>query len=225
MKLDNEISRLKMMKRSFINDKESLKWQIENDYPAQIRSLREKLSNLETDKALSDSHKKEDFGITLDGEFFSERVKAAEALDALCTLYQREEQFQEIGQYRGFNLSVRKDFHEYGQLTLCLQGEGRYLVSSAIGNGLGGIRKLEFEEQRIPGYYQETKEQLTKVEDQFEKAKDLKNASFPQEEELAEKIALQAQLNAEIEQSLTKDNPNNEHKPVIEATEGVEFSV
>ncbi|MCS6751559.1 hypothetical protein NOM78_18845, partial [Proteus mirabilis] len=162
---------------------------------------------------------------TLDGEFFSERGKAAEALDSLCTLYKREEQFQVIGHYRGLELSVRKDFHEYGQLTLCLQGKGRYLISSAIGNGLGGIRKLEFEEQRIPGYYQETKEQLTKVEDQFEKAKDLKNTSFPQEEELTKKIALQAQLNAEIEQTLAKDNPKHERKPVIEANEGVEFSV
>lgn len=89
----------------------------------------------------------------------------------------------------------------------------------------GGIRKIEFEEQRIPSYYQEVDEQLNKVEDQFEKAKDLRNAVFPQEEELAEKIALQAQLNAEIEQSLAKDSKQTEQKPVIEATEGVEFSV
>ncbi|WP_240077003.1 hypothetical protein, partial [Enterococcus faecalis] len=67
--------------------------------------------------------------------------------------------------------------------------------------------------------------QQNQVEDQFEKAKDLRNAVFPQEEELAEKIALQAQLNAEIEQSLAKDSKQTEQKPVIEATEGVEFSV
>ncbi|HBI1629605.1 TPA: DEAD/DEAH box helicase family protein [Enterococcus faecalis] len=225
MKLDNEIARLKLMKRSFINDKESLKWQVENEFPAQIRSLREKRENLAIDRTVSASHNEEEFGITLDGQFFSERSKAAEVFDQLCTLYEREEQFQEIGQYRGLDISVRKDFHEYGHMTICLQGNERYFVSTSLGNGLGGIRKIEFEEQRIPSYYQEVDEQLNKVEDQFEKAKDLRNAVFPQEEELAEKIALQAQLNAEIEQSLAKDSKQTEQKPVIEATEGVEFSV
>lgn len=224
MKLDNEISRLKMMKRSFVNEKETLNQQIENDFPAQIRSLREKLSHLEFDQSVSDSHKEEEFEIILDGKSFSERGKAAEELDTLCKLYQREEQFQVIGQYRGLEVSARKDFHEYGHMVLCLQGKGRYLVSYALGNGLGGIRKLEFEEQRILGYYQKSKEQLAKVEDQFEKAKNLKNASFPQEEELSEKIALQAQLNAEIEQSLKENKQSKKQETMIEYTEGMEYS-
>lgn len=36
------------------------------------------------------------------------------------------------------------------------------------------------------------------VEDQFSKAKDRQQGGFPQEKELEEKLALQAQLNQEI---------------------------
>ncbi|BBD26476.1 SNF2-related protein [Enterococcus faecalis] len=205
MKLDNEIARLKMMQRTFINEKEGLKWQVKHELPARVNSLKETVAKLEEDKQLVELPANQEFSITIDNQTFTERAKAAEKLDELCTLYKNTENFTEIGEYHGFTVEVRKNFHEYGNVDIRMVGQSNYIVSNALGNGLGGIRKMENELQRIPSYYADTVNKLEIVEDQFSKAKERQQGGFPQEKELEEKLALQAQLNQEIQTTLESE--------------------
>lgn len=207
MKLDNEITRLKMMQQSFINEKESLKWKVKDEFPARIDSLKETVKKLELDQLLLDKTAANEFEMTIDGQLFIERAKAAEKLDEISTINKNSEQFIPFGEYRGLQLMVRKNFHEYGDMDLRLVGQATYVVTYSLGNGLGGIRKIENETQRIPQYLEDNVDRLNALEDQFMKAKERQAGTFPQEEELNEKIALQAKLNEEIQISLEKEKP------------------
>ncbi|WP_443112720.1 SNF2-related protein [Enterococcus faecalis] len=224
MKLDNEITRLKMMQRSFVTEKESLKWKIKHEFPSRIVSLKETVSKLEQDQALLDKTIHEEFVMTIDGEMLTERTKAAEKLDEVCTIHKDSEQFIPFGEYRGLTLQVRKNFHEYGNVDLRIVGKATYVVTNSLGNGLGGIRKIENETQRIPKYLEDNTERLTTVQDQFNKATERQAGTFPHEEELNEKLALQAKLNQEIQISLENDKSKSTRKEqLIEQIDQVEI--
>ncbi|EGO2635402.1 hypothetical protein IET27_002720 [Enterococcus faecalis] len=201
-----------MPQAKFINEKEGLKWQIKHEYPARVKSLKETVAKLEEDKQLVESPTNQEFSITIDNQTFTERAKAAEKLDEICTLYKNTENFTEIGEYHGFTVEVRKNFHEYGNVDIRMVGQSNYIVTNALGNGLGGIRKMENELQRIPSYYADTVNKLEIVEDQFFKAKERQQGKFPQEKELKEKLALQAQLNQEIQTTLESEKTNTSGK-------------
>ncbi|EMW6127420.1 hypothetical protein ACFJYX_11660 [Enterococcus faecalis] len=129
-----------------------------------------------------------------------------------------------FGEYRGLTLHVRKNFHEYGNVDLRIVRKANYVVTNSLGNGLGGIRKIENETQRIPKYLEDNVERLTTVEDQFIKATERQAGTFPQEKELNEKIALQAKLNQEIQISLEQDKSKSTRKEqLIEQIDQVEI--
>ena len=71
MKLDNEIARLKMMQRTFINEKEGLKWQVKHELPARVNSLKETVAKLEEDKQLVELPANQEFSITIDNQTFT----------------------------------------------------------------------------------------------------------------------------------------------------------
>uniref|UniRef100_UPI0039841676 SNF2-related protein n=1 Tax=Enterococcus faecalis TaxID=1351 RepID=UPI0039841676 len=225
MRLDNEITRLKMMQRSFINEKEGLKWKVQHEFPERIESLKQTVSKLEKDQALLETSANKEFQVTIDGYVFTERVEAAEKLDEVSTVNKDSEQFIPLGNYRGLTLEVRRNFHEYGNVDLRLVGQATYVVTNSLGNGLGGVRKIENETERISSYLKDNLERLNALEDQFHKAQERQSSTFPQEEELNEKIALQAKINEEIRASLEQEKQKSPMKEqAVETEDALGFS-
>ena len=70
--------------------------------------------------------------------------------------------------------------------------------------GIGMVRRIENIVQKLPERVLEKQEQLKETEEKLEIAKQQLGQSFPQEEELKEKVAEQTRINTEIECSLSK---------------------
>ena len=205
MKLDNEISRLRMLQSAFFNEQESLKRKIEQNYPKKIQEIKQSITQLEKDIELSKQYSNNEFQVQLMNMTYDSRTEATQKLEQLCQAYNRSEEFIEVGTYQGFSIHLKRSEMQYGQLEMKLQSEGgRYTTLIDPQAGIGMVRRLENTIQRLPEQIDEKQEQLKETEEKLEIAKNQLGQPFPQEEELKEKVAEQTRINTEIECSLSK---------------------
>lgn len=205
MKLDNEISRLRMLQSAFLNEQESLKRNVDKNYPNQIRAIYQSISQLEKDINMTKQYSNVEFQVQLMNMMYDSRTDAAQKLEQLCQLYIRSEEFVEVGEYQGFSLQLKRSEMQYGQLEMRLQSEGgRYTTLLDPKAGIGMIRRLENTVQKLPERIERKQEQLKEIEEKLEIAKKQLGQRFQQEDELKEKVAEQTRINTEIEYSLSK---------------------
>ncbi|WP_436628696.1 helicase-related protein [Enterococcus hirae] len=205
MKLDNEISRLRMLQSAFLNEQESLKRNVEQNYPNQIRAIHQSIHQLEKDINMTKRYSSGKFQVQLMNMIYDSRTDAAQKMEQLCQTYIRSEEFIEVGEYQGFSIHLKRSEMQYGQLEMKLQSEGgRYTTLIDPQAGIGMVRRLENTIQRLPEQIDEKQEQLKETEEKLEIAKNQLGQPFPQEEELKEKVAEQTRINTEIECSLSK---------------------
>lgn len=205
MKLDNEISRLRMLQSAFLNEQESLKRNVDKNYPNQIQAIYQSISQLEKDINMTKQYSNVEFQVQLMNMTYDSRTDAAQKLEQLCQLYIRSEEFVEAGEYQGFSLQLKHSEMQYGQLEMRLQSEGgRYTTLLDPKAGIGMIRRLENTVQKLPERIERKQEQLKETEEKLEIAKKQLGQRFPQEDELKEKVAEQTRINTEIEYSLSK---------------------
>lgn len=205
MKLDNEISRLRMLQSAFLNEQESLKRKVEQNYPKKIQEIKQSITQLEKDIELSKQYSNNEFQVQLMNMTYDSRTEATQKLEQLCQAYNRSEEFIEVGAYQGFSIFLKRSEMQYGQLEMKLQSEGgRYTTLIDPQAGIGMVRRIENVVQKLPEQVLEKQEQLKETEEKLEIAKKQLGQSFPQEEELKEKVAEQTRINTEIECSLSK---------------------
>lgn len=205
MKLDNEISRLRMLQSTFLNEQEGLKRNVEKNYPSQIRTIHQLIYQLEKDINMIKQYSNDEFQVQLLSMTYDSRTEAAQKLEQLCQTYIRSEEFVNVGEYKGFSIHLKRSDMQYGQLEMKLQSEGgRYTTLLDPKAGIGMVRRLENTIQKLPERIEDKQEQLKEIEGKLEIAKTQLGQSFPQEEELKDKVAEQARINTEIEYSLSK---------------------
>ena len=205
MELDNEISRLRMLQSAFLNEQESLKRKVEQNYPKKIQEIKQSITQLEKDIELSKQHSSNEFQVQLMNMTYDSRTEATQKLEQLCQAYNRSEEFIEVGAYQGFSIFLKRSEMQYGQLEMKLQSEGgRYTTLIDPQAGIGMVRRIENVVQKLPEQVLEKQEQLKETEEKLEIAKKQLGQPFPQEEELKEKVAEQTRINTEIECSLSK---------------------
>lgn len=222
MKLDNEISRLRMLQSTFLNEQESLKRKVEQNYPKKIQEIKQSITQLEKDIELSKQYSNNEFQVQLMNMTYDSRTEATQKLEQLCQAYNRSEEFIGVGAYQGFSIFLKRSEMQYGQLEMKLQSEGgRYTTLIDPQAGIGMVRRLENTIQRLPEQIEEKHEQLKRTEEKLEIAKKQLGQPFPQEEELKEKVAEQTRINTEIECSLSKKTDAQSMSDEIE--ENVEY--
>ncbi|MGC3806489.1 helicase-related protein [Enterococcus faecium] len=217
MKLDNEISRLRMLQSSFVNEQESLKRKVEQNYPKKIQEIKQSITQLEKDIELSKQCSNNKFEVQLVNMTYDSRMEATQKLEQLCQAYNRSEEFIEVGTYQGFSIHLKRSQMQYGQLEMKLQSEGGcYTTLIDPQAGIGMIRRLENTIQRLPEQVEEKQAQVKETEEKLEIAKKQLGQSFPQEEELKEKVAEQTRINTEIECSINKKTESQSTTEEIE---------
>ncbi|WP_417296852.1 helicase-related protein [Enterococcus faecium] len=216
MKLDNEITRLRMLQSAFVNEQEGLKQRVEKTYPNQIQEIRKSINQLQKDIDLSKQHSSNEFQVQLMNMTYDSRMEATQKLEQLCQAYNRSEEFIEVGTYQGFSIHLRRSEMHYGQLKMKLQSEGgRYITLIDPQAGIGMVRRIENTIQKLPESLTEKQEELKEIEEKLAIAKKQLGQSFPQEEELKEKVAEQTRINTEIECSLSKKTDRQATNDVI----------
>jgi len=197
MTVDNEVTRLKLLKGNWMNERLVLERNINTHYPDTIARCEERIENYKRDIAVLGKHKSGDFIITIDGKVYDERAKAGEALitviKAKCNV--GEGQYP-IGSYRGLDLyAERKNFVE---TDLQLIGNARY-TTPAGDSALGCTTRIENLADRLPAYLSEAETKLTETRHQLDVAKQAVIKPFEYEEKLSEFLTRQSEINAKLE--------------------------
>ena len=199
MDLDVQVAKLKVLKADHQSQKFRLQDKLLTKFPADIQETNAYIAGVKADAELAAAHPqgKEEFcGMTIKGVTYDEKKTAGERLVLACSeLPNAEEKI--IGSYRGFELSLRFDAFrtEYQAL---LKGQRKYTVPLGT-DPLGNIIRLDNSLNNFPERITAAENELDTLHQQQAAAQIEVEKPFPQEEELAEKSARLAELNAQLD--------------------------
>ena len=194
MDLEIEVSRLKLVKANYLSQKYMLEDSLLKHYPREIRLTQERIKGYETDIALYERHKSEDFpGMLLYGTHYAEKKEAGTAILEACKAMTSPEP-KEVGSYRGFTLLLSYDIVAK-VFRMTLRGELSHTVE--LGSDIhGNIQRMENMLESLPSRLSACEKALATLKEQMENAKAEVEKPFEQEQELSEKAARLAELNA-----------------------------
>ena len=212
MDLDVQVAKLKVLKADHQSQKFRLQDKLLTKFPADIQETNAHIAGLKADAQLADAHPqgKEEFcGMTIKGMTFDEKKTAGERLVLACSELPNAEE-KVIGSYRGFELSLRFDTFrsEYQAL---LKGQRKYTVPLGT-DPLGNIIRLDNSLNNFPERITAAENELTTLHQQQAAAQIEVEKPFPQEEELAEKSARLAELNAQLDVDEKSHEPEQDEE-------------
>lgn len=185
--LDTQLSKLKLLKQSYLNEQYDLESRIKKSYPTQIKELENNIENYKKDINFLKEYEKEDnifYGMTINNILYDEKQKAGEMLINECKKTITDES-KIIGEYKGFEMELKFSsfFKEYN---LILRKNS--VVSINLGTSeLGNITRIDNALNNIPALLIKSEEELIRTKEQLEKAKEEFGKPFIQEEELKNK--------------------------------------
>ena len=212
MDLDVQVAKLKVLKADHQSQKFRLQDKLLTKFPADIQETNAHIAGLKADAQLAAAHPqgKEEFcGMVIKGVVYDEKKTAGERLVLACSELPNAEE-KVIGSYRGFELSLRFDAFrtEYQAL---LKGQRKYTVPLGT-DPLGNIIRLDNSLNSFPECITAAENELTTLHQQQAAAQIEVEKPFPQEEELAEKSARLAELNAQLDVDEKSHEPEQEEE-------------
>ena len=213
MDLDVQVAKLKVLKADHQSQKFRLQDKLLTKFPADIQEINAYIAGVKADAQLAAAHPqgKEEFcGMTIKGVTYDEKKTAGERLVLACSELPNAEE-KVIGSYRGFELSLRFDTYrsEYQAL---LKGQRKYTVPLGT-DPLGNIIRLDNSLNNFPERINSAENELATLHQQQAAAQIEVEKPFPQEEELAEKSARLAELNAQLDVDEKSHDPEQEEQP------------
>ena len=212
MDLDVQVAKLKVLKADHQSQKFRLQDKLLTKFPADIQETNAHIAGLKADAQLAAAHPqgKEEFcGMTIKGFAYDEKKTAGERLVLACSELPNAEE-KVIGSYRGFELSLRFDTYrsEYQAL---LKGQRKYTVPLGT-DPLGNIIRLDNSLNNFPERITAAENELDTLHQQQAAAQIEVEKPFPQEEELAEKSARLAELNAQLDVDEKSHEPEQDEE-------------
>ena len=194
MDLEIEVSRLKLVKANYLSQKYTLEDSLLKHYPREIRLTEERIKGYEADIALYEQHRSEDFpGMLLCGTHYTEKKDAGTAILEACKAMTSPEA-KEIGTYRGFTILLSYDIVAK-VFRMTLRGELSHTVE--LGSDVhGNIQRMENMFEAFPVRFSACEKALVTLKEQMENSKAEVEKPFAQEQELSEKTARLAELDA-----------------------------
>ena len=212
MDLDVQVAKLKVLKADHQSQKFRLQDKLLTKFPADIQETNAYIAGLKADAQLADAYPqgKEEFcGMTIKGVAYDEKKTAGERLVLACSELPNAEE-KVIGSYRGFELSLRFDTFR-SEYQAILKGQRRYPVPLGT-DPLGNIIRLDNSLNNFPERITSAENELTTLHQQQAAAQIEVEKPFPQEEELAEKSARLAELNAQLDVDEKNHEPEQDEE-------------
>ena len=218
MDLEMEISKLKLLRASHMNQRFEMQSRLQR-IPLEIQSYEQAREKLAADHTSYMQNKAGDFSITICGTRYAERKDAGAALLSACQA-KSDPAPEEIGTYRGFRLLLA---YANMQFTAILKGEGSYSVElgdTAIGN----IQRLEHQLERLAPSARTVSLKIDALKQELQTLEADAKQPFPQEQELAEKsqrlTALDAALKLKTHSDRVLDTEIEQEVKPSQAREG-----
>ena len=215
MDLDVQVAKLKVLRSDYQNQKYRLEDKLLKHYPEEIQKAKNRIAALKNDTQIADAHPqdKENFcGMTIKGMVFDEKKAAGERLMLACKEMPNADMML-LGTYRGFELNIRFDSFK-NEHQIVLRGELSYPVP--LGDDpRGNIVRLDNAIDNFADRIADAENALQNLEQQKQAAEVEVAKPFAQEEELAEKSARLAELDAllNMEHQSSRTEPEAEEKP------------
>ena len=212
MDLDVQVAKLKVLKADHQSQKFRLQDKLLTKFPADIQETNAYIAGVKADAQLAAAHPQvqEGFcGMTIKGVTYDEKKTAGERLVLACSELPNAEE-KVIGSYRGFELSLRFDTYR-SEYQAILKGQRRYPV--ALGTDpLGNIIRLDNSLNNFPERINSAENELATLHQQQAATQIEVEKPFPQEEELAEKSARLAELNAQLDVDEKSHEPEQDEE-------------
>ena len=212
MDLDVQVAKLKVLKADHQSQKFRLEDKLLTKFPADIQETNAYIAGVKADAQLAAAHPqgKEEFcGMTIKGVAYDEKKTAGERLVLACSELPNAEE-KVIGSYRGFELSLRFDTFR-SEYQAILKGQRRYPVPLGT-DPLGNIIRLDNSLNNFPERITAAENELDTLHQQQAAAQIEVEKPFPQEEELAEKSARLAELNAQLDVDEKSHEPEQDEE-------------
>jgi hypothetical protein len=196
MEVDNEISRLKILKSNFDSKKYSLEDRILYSYPQQIKRQEEIIECVVKDIEIRNANSKEEFETNINGHTFKEREKAGVYILALFNNI-KEDETRVIGEFKGFELSLKNGFFSNDK-EIIIKGNKSYSVKISE-SAHGNIIKLE---NVLKGFGKQMENGEIKIDEinrNLNQAKEEFKKSFVHENKLNALSRRQSELNSELD--------------------------
>ena len=207
MNLDIEVSKLKMLKSTFLNQRYALEDKIIKYFPVEIAETKERLAAYNEDiKTVKENTRPNVDGFTemeLKGTVYSDKKAAGTELLSLCACKVNADR-ESIGSYKGLRLDL--EFDKFSRtFILGMEGKQRYKVE--LGSDVfGNIQRIDNAIDGLEKRLEISKEELANTNTQFETAKAEAKRPFPQEAELQEKTKRLAAVEVLLKMDKKDDN-------------------
>ena len=199
MDLDIQVSKLRVLKQSYLSEHYDLEDRVLKYYPQTIKEYEERIAGYENDAALAEQHKPQGEDkfcpMTLKGVTYTEKADAGEMLLAICKDYPMSAP-TEIGSYRGFRMEIYYDtVNAHYCMNLC--GKAKHKMDLGA-DALGNLTRIENELSKLPARLEAAKTKKAETIAQLEIAKEEIKKPFAFEDELKEKTERLNALNIEL---------------------------
>ena len=222
MDLDVQVAKLKVLRGDFQNQKYRLEDKLLKTFPEEIQKQKTRIAALQQDSQIAAAHPqdKENFcGMTIKGMVYDDKKAAGERL-LLARQEMPNADMMLLGTYRGFELNIRFDSFK-NEHQAVLRAELSYPVSLGD-DARGNITRLDNAIDNFADRIADTENALQNLEQQKQAAEVEVAKPFAQEEELAEKSARLAELNALLnidrDRSSSQDAPEESEETEAPAT-------
>lgn len=199
MDLDIQVSKLRVLKQSYLSEHYDLEDRVLKYYPQTIKEYEGRIAGYENDVALAEQHKPQGEDkfcpMTLKGVTYTEKADAGEMLLAICKDYPMSAP-TEIGSYRGFRMEIYYDtVNAHYCMNLC--GKAKHKMDLGA-DALGNLTRIENELSKLPARLEAAKTKKAETIAQLEIAKEEIKKPFAFEDELKEKTERLNALNIEL---------------------------
>ena len=199
MDLDIQVSKLRVLKQSYLSEHYDLEDRVLKYYPQTIKEYEERIAGYENDAALAEQHKPQGEDkfcpMTLKGVTYTEKADAGEMLLAICKDYPMSAP-TEIGSYRDFQMEIYYDtVNAHYCMNLC--GKAKHKVDLGA-DALGNLTRIENELSKLPARLEAAKTKKAETIAQLETANEEIKKPFAFEDELKEKTERLNALNIEL---------------------------
>ena len=212
MDLDVSVSRLTLLRSSFLSQRYNLENKLHRYFPAEIQRLEQKIQSLTDDlqqvRATATAESGALSPMEIDGITYTEKKPAGTAILAACERKTTVEEAS-LGSYRGFSMGLAFDSFQK-EFQIILHRQLSYPVS--LGNdALGNLQRIDNLLDGLEGRLTNTKRQLETTQEEMRTAQQEAEKEFPKEQELREKAARLQELNSllnmdERDDALLDDN-------------------
>ena len=211
MDLDVQVAKLKVLRGDFQNQKYRLEDKLLKTFPEEIQKQKTRIAALQQDSQIAAAHPqdKENFcGMTIKGMVYDDKKAAGERL-LLARQEMPNADMMLLGTYRGFELNIRFDSFK-NEHQAVLRAELSYPVSLGD-DARGNIIRLDNAIDNFADRIADSENALQNLEQQKQAAEVEVAKPFAQEEELAEKSARLAELNALL--NIDRDRSSSQDAP------------